>query len=108
MSNEQQTRPLDAQVRVPNGQLMLIGEENGTRRRCLLQRRTCRVTRIPSTSPLTSFKRWKRLDMITSSNEVIQQQDHHGLASVLAYDRAGGSEKSAQRVRHAPKDPIGL
>jgi hypothetical protein len=46
--------------------------------------------------------------MNTSSNEVIQQQDDHALASVLAYDRAGGSEKSAQRVRHAPKDPIGL
>jgi len=25
--------------------------------------------------------------------------DHHALANVLAYDRAGGSEKSAQRVR---------
>lgn len=32
--------------------------------------------------------------------------DHHALANVLAYDRAGGSEKSAQRVRHAPDWPL--
>jgi hypothetical protein len=37
-------------------------------------------------------------------NEVIQQ-DTHGFTTGLAYDRAGGSEKSAQRVRHARRLP---
>jgi hypothetical protein len=37
-------------------------------------------------------------------NEVIQQ-DTHGFTTGLAYDRAGGSEKSAQHVRHARRLP---